>query len=1133
VKHRYLSLFVPIFLVLTVTSNAQKVYWAQELVRYSSQFTSDTWCAEEVLGSPNAIQSKDVVQFSWGPRHEESNVGEYIQVRFKKAIHVRQVIVVEAANCGAIYKIFLVDERGKEHKIYHDDKPGPVIDPFRVFTTNVKRPSFKSREVKLVLKTKAVKGHNLIDAIGISATPSNNPIKTDIDVLTYSEPVGKKENLGPRINSQYSERLPIISPDGSTLYFTRKYHPENLGKDNKDDIWMAKRMPGGGWSDPKNVGEPLNDKEHNFVIAVNPSGRNVYLGNDYKQEGRDRDGVSTSSENGETWTKPKTLKIDDMYNDSEFAGYHVSVDERVMLLAVRRDDGRGNRDIYVSFKQGQNKWTKPKNLGPIINTPGMESSVFLAADMKTMYFASSGHNGYGGLDMFVAKRLDNSWTKWSKPKNLGPKINTPGNDFNYTIPAAGDYAYFSSDYNSYGQSDLFKIKLPKEARPDPVQLIKGRLIEVDPIAKGKPEKKIRNDEVHVSIVPIGEKPTLPEVEGFYSVGEEDDSEEEVDYDGTDPEILASNAQLPKDYSDPELDRLKNRLQNLNTDIDGLEKQREKRLEEIQTERVPRTHKSYNSQGTKKSAAPQVSRRPLPEDDELAALRQKYSQNKAPIRVRPSDVKTETPTSNYKRTEFDKKEDPELAAMRRKLGMSNAKPDARKQAEEELAARKSREKVEDVEPVVTSPKPPTEKNEPVEKQTEDSELAALRRKLAGKANENLNSKPNTPNPDDETLAMADPVKEVEEPNDEATTADPEPQEPVKESPVKEVEEPAKLPEPSFDELKEKIRNELEAEMRDDVRNELQKELFDDVKKDLEGNLEDDVRSELKGDLKDDIERKLREDLAKDVQDELKRDLEDDVRKKLSDDLKDDVSNKLRDDLRDDVSNKLRDDLRDDVSNELRDDLKDDIEKELRAALEQKVKDDLKKQLEEQVKEELRNEMEYRIKKELEDKLRRDLNRKLRQQAKERKNDMASTDPNRSKPGSKEPEYVELEQDIELIPVKVGQIIPLRNIFFDANKSVLKEASSAELDRAVEFLTRNKKLIIEVGGHTNGLCSHEFALELSKGRSNAVMNYLVSKGVSRNRIDFKGYGKVVPIASNDSVAGRKKNQRVELKIVEILN
>jgi outer membrane protein OmpA-like peptidoglycan-associated protein len=150
---------------------------------------------------------------------------------------------------------------------------------------------------------------------------------------------------------------------------------------------------------------------------------------------------------------------------------------------VQRKDSRGDQDLYVSFRTGDNSWTKPVNMGKVINTPKVEFAPFLASDNKTLYFASNGHRGFGESDIFYARRQDDTWTNWSAPENLGKSINSFGWDGYYTISAKGDYAYFIStagalnkvDFNPTDE-DIFRISLSKEAKPDPVVLVKGKVI---------------------------------------------------------------------------------------------------------------------------------------------------------------------------------------------------------------------------------------------------------------------------------------------------------------------------------------------------------------------------------------------------------------------------------------------------------------------------------------------------------------------------------------------------------------------------------------------------------------------------------------------------------------------------------
>ncbi len=294
-----------------------------------------------------------------------------------------------------------------------------------------------------------------------------------IQNLEYSEaPV----NLGDGVNTKVDELTPIISADGKTLFFTRRYAPENVGGPTDDqDIYVSK-IQNGKWQRAQNIGKPLNNHGPNAVCAVTPDGNQLLLMNTYSQDGSPRAmGLSISQKTARGWSLPKEVKMRQFYNKSTFNEFFLSNDGKTILLAVQRDDTKGSRDIYVSHLERRGVWSAPINLGSVINTPGVELSPFLASDGVTLYFSSTGHPGYGKNDIFMSRRLDDSWTKWSKPLNLGKPINTEGNDAYYSVPASGDYAYFISEKNSKGLNDIFKVKLPGPIKPKPVLLVAGNV----------------------------------------------------------------------------------------------------------------------------------------------------------------------------------------------------------------------------------------------------------------------------------------------------------------------------------------------------------------------------------------------------------------------------------------------------------------------------------------------------------------------------------------------------------------------------------------------------------------------------------------------------------------------------------
>ena len=285
-----------------------------------------------------------------------------------------------------------------------------------------------------------------------------------------------KENLGPNINSSANDIYPVISPDGQTLFFYRSGHPGNIGGIADGDIWVSHKKENGEWGRAENIGMPLNNTYNNYVCSVSPDGNSVLLSHIYHRDGKMSKGLSVSRRIRSGWGLPEKLNIRRYYNmDKKFGEYFLANDGKTLLMAVERRNSMGKLDIYVSFLRDSNEWSVPKNLGHVINTGDYEFSPFLASDGVTLYFSSLGHRGYGGADIFMSRRLDDSWQNWTKPKNLGPAINTKSLDGNFKIDAAGEYAYFASADNSYGQGDIFRIKLPEDMKPLPVVLVSGKV----------------------------------------------------------------------------------------------------------------------------------------------------------------------------------------------------------------------------------------------------------------------------------------------------------------------------------------------------------------------------------------------------------------------------------------------------------------------------------------------------------------------------------------------------------------------------------------------------------------------------------------------------------------------------------
>jgi outer membrane protein OmpA-like peptidoglycan-associated protein len=302
--------------------------------------------------------------------------------------------------------------------------------------------------------------------------------QNQINLLNTEISKYSKENPGLNVNSPYSEIAPVISPDGMTLYIARANHPLNEKPIHKYDIWYSTKQKDGSWSKMIKAPKPLNNGGDNVVISVSPDNNTLFLETLYNLDGsfKSDQGISVSYRTANGWTVPVQVKIIDYYNRNQYESFAFSPTRKVLVMSIERDDGYGEKDMYVSFLQDNGTYSKPKNMGLDLNSNLEEGTPYIAPDNKTLYFYSYSQPGYGDADIFVTKRLDDSWTRWSTPKNLGSKINTSQWDVYYTVAANGEYAYLVSNKNSYGNEDIFQIRLREEEKPDPVVLVFGKVL---------------------------------------------------------------------------------------------------------------------------------------------------------------------------------------------------------------------------------------------------------------------------------------------------------------------------------------------------------------------------------------------------------------------------------------------------------------------------------------------------------------------------------------------------------------------------------------------------------------------------------------------------------------------------------
>lgn len=510
-------LVILILFLASLIAHSNEIHWADTLISFSSEYVweqnSKAYKPLQALGKPSVLPGRNISsECAWMPSAENYGL-EYLIVGLRNPITASQVIINENLNPGSIVTINLMDSNENVLADFNNaagfknrNRDYPLILRFQ-------KTNAKVSYIKIILKTDIFRGYEQIDAVGISEEHLDYLIKPDI--IVNSEINQQKEKLSMNVNSYSDELVPLITPDGKTLYFTRDNHPQNFSSKTNEypqDIWLSRMDNFGAFKQAEKLERPINNELNNTICSITPDGQTALLLNVYLPDGSMTNGVSIARRTGDKWGFPEPVNIRDFYNKNKYGEYTLSVSGRVLLLAIERNDTYGSKDIYVSFLLPDNSWSEPKNIGHQVNTADSEVSPFLAADERSLYFASPGYLGYGSHDIFVTRRLDDTWTNWSEPKNLGPSINTPSFDAYYSIPASGEFAYFSSGSQNAG-TDIYRIKLPESAKPNPVVLIKGYVL------NSKTQEPVRSKIIYESLnsgKEIGEAVSDAQT-GFYSI----------------------------------------------------------------------------------------------------------------------------------------------------------------------------------------------------------------------------------------------------------------------------------------------------------------------------------------------------------------------------------------------------------------------------------------------------------------------------------------------------------------------------------------------------------------------------------------------------------------------------------------
>ncbi|SKC82510.1 PD40 domain-containing protein [Ohtaekwangia koreensis] len=270
---------------------------------------------------------------------------------------------------------------------------------------------------------------------------------------------GEARKLSSSINTEAEELMPLLSSDGYTLYFARSLSPLNTGGQYAGtDVWMSRYdVTSKDWGKADNNRSGVNTGMTDIVIGTSAKGDILYLLRTAPT--RKTKGIYTCRKISDSWGDPELIPIEG-FDSQQFLGVFVSPDLEVIFISMMGEDSEGEEDLYVSVKNPSGGWSKPKNLGPTINTSGFEIAPYLSQDKKRLYFSSSGHGGAGDADIFYSERLYDSWEAWSVPKNM-EKLNTKNFDAYFSV--YGDSVAFFASNRAGGSSEIYTAKTVKPA----------------------------------------------------------------------------------------------------------------------------------------------------------------------------------------------------------------------------------------------------------------------------------------------------------------------------------------------------------------------------------------------------------------------------------------------------------------------------------------------------------------------------------------------------------------------------------------------------------------------------------------------------------------------------------------------
>ena len=278
-------------------------------------------------------------------------------------------------------------------------------------------------------------------------------------------PTRYKVELMPVVNSRYSDYSASFGNGEYTEMYFSSSRKDGLSDKIDDrtgehfsDVWFTRINKKGAWSRPIVMPEPLNSEGNEGSVFVNKRGTVMYLTQCKVEKKKALGcGIYVSKRKGKLWGATQMLQVK-LDSNTTIGHPALSDDETVLIFSSDLAGGYGGKDLWMSVKEKRNRWSDPVNLGPLVNTPGDEMFPFLA-DEGVIYFASNGHVGMGGFDIYKTSEDENG--AYILPVNLKSPVNSSFDDFGMIVETGGERGYLTSNRTGgKGGDDIYQFELP-------------------------------------------------------------------------------------------------------------------------------------------------------------------------------------------------------------------------------------------------------------------------------------------------------------------------------------------------------------------------------------------------------------------------------------------------------------------------------------------------------------------------------------------------------------------------------------------------------------------------------------------------------------------------------------------------